>query len=72
MATRKLVLTVDDIDGTHPAKTITFGYQGRTYEIDLSDAHASQIHDALAPFIAAARAIDRTCGHKPRTQANRR
>ncbi|GAB4054742.1 Lsr2 dimerization domain-containing protein [Catellatospora paridis] len=59
MATRKILLTIDDLDGTQPAKTFTFGYQGRNYEIDLNDAHAAQLHDALAQFIAAARAIDR-------------
>jgi hypothetical protein len=34
---------------------VTFGLDGVDYEIDLTDANASKLRDALADFIAAAR-----------------
>lgn len=49
------VRLVDDLDGGPAAESITFGVDGRTYEIDLSEEHANELRDALAPFVAAAR-----------------
>jgi Lsr2 len=49
------VTLVDDLDGSEAAETVTFGFDGRTYEIDLSDDNAARLRDAFAPFVAAAR-----------------
>jgi Lsr2 len=38
-----------------PAGTVSFGLDGRVYEIDLSDDNAPRLRDALASFIAAVR-----------------
>ena len=46
---------VDDLDGSDAAGTVSFGLDGRAYEIDLSDDNAGKLRDALAPFVAAAR-----------------
>src|SRR4051794_8726943 len=51
----KLVDDLDDLDGSAATGTISFGLDGRGYEIDLSDDNAAALRDALASYIAAAR-----------------
>jgi nucleoid-associated protein Lsr2 len=55
MAQQVNVKLVDDLDGSDAAGTISFGLDGRAYEIDLSDENADALRDSLASFIAAAR-----------------
>jgi hypothetical protein len=55
MAKQTIVTVTDDLDGTEPAETVTFGLDGREYEIDLSDENTDKLHDALAPYIEAGR-----------------
>jgi Lsr2 len=55
MAQQVNVKFVDDLDGSDAAGTVTFGLDGRAYEIDLSDDNASRLRASLASFIAAAR-----------------
>lgn len=61
MARRIVHQLVDDIDGSvlevGEGETVTFSLDGVAYEIDLTDAHAGELRDALAPFIAAARSV---------------
>jgi hypothetical protein len=40
-----------DIDGTANAQTVTFGFQGVAYSIDLSPKHLEKLATALSPFI---------------------
>lgn len=53
MAKRVQVIHTDDIDGSDAAETIAFSLDGISYSIDLSEANASKLRDALAPYIAA-------------------
>ena len=46
---------VDDLDGTEGAEMVQFAVDGKHYEIDLSEANAGKLRDALAPYVAAAR-----------------
>jgi hypothetical protein len=55
MAQQVNVKFVDDLDGSDAAGTVSFGLDGRAYEIDLSDDNAARLRDSLASFIAAAR-----------------
>src|SRR6185436_3867499 len=55
MAQHVNVKLVDDLDGSDAAGTVSFGLDGRVYEIDLSDGNAAVLRDWLASFIAAAR-----------------
>src|SRR3954447_4127167 len=55
MAQQVNVKFVDDLDGSDAAGTVSFGLDGRSYEIDLSDDNAARLRDSLAAFIAAAR-----------------
>ena len=68
---RQVTLTlIDDIDGSQAAETVSFGVDGRRYVIDLSAAHAMQLREALAAYVAAARrGSGRTSPRRPPTPA---
>lgn len=59
MARQILHKLIDDIDGTElpvgGGEPITFGVDGATYEIDLSDENAKALRAAIAPYLNAAR-----------------
>ena len=55
MAQRVVVTLSDDIDGGEAAETITFGLDGKSYEIDLNPANAKKLRKALAPYVEAGR-----------------
>lgn len=60
--TRVVTWLQDDMTGEElpegAGQTVTYGLDGRTYEIDLSDDNAHQIRQLLAPLIAKSRMID--------------
>jgi hypothetical protein len=56
MSQQMTVRFVDDLDGSEASGTVDFGLDGRRYEIDLSEANAMRLREALAPFVGAARA----------------
>jgi len=66
MAQKVQISMVDDIDGGEAHDTVSFGLDGVTYEIDLSDEHAAALRDELATYIGSAR---RTGGRKARGTA---
>jgi hypothetical protein len=53
----KSVITsiTDDIDGGADAEPVTFGFQGVTYSIDLSQKNLDKLSKALTPFIDSAK-----------------
>ncbi|SER49517.1 histone-like nucleoid-structuring protein Lsr2 [Streptomyces qinglanensis] len=55
MAQRVVVMLSDDIDGGEAAETVSFGLDGKTYEIDLNTENAKQLRTELAPFVEAGR-----------------
>lgn len=56
MAQRIQVIKTDDLDPTAEAtQTVDFGLDGTDYEIDLTDANARRLRDALAEFVTAGR-----------------
>lgn len=57
MAQKVQVVLVDDLDGGEAAETVSFGLDGVTYEIDLSDRNASSLRDAFAPWVGHARRV---------------
>lgn len=57
MATITTMQVIDDLDGSADAETVGFGLDGVSYEIDLSQANAQRLRDALAEFVAAARRV---------------
>jgi hypothetical protein len=53
---RKIIETIlDDLDGSEGASTVFFAFDGRSYEIDLSEENRERLSSALQPFIDAAR-----------------
>jgi len=58
-----VVQLTDDIDGKPAAETVSFGLDGRSFEIDLSERNARALRKDLAPWVAAAR---RVSGRRPR------
>ena len=57
MAQRVVVQLTDDIDGKPAVETVTFGLDGRTFEIDLSEKNARALRKDLAPWVASARRV---------------
>ena len=55
MSQRRIVELLDDLDGGVADETLTFGLDGRTYEIDLSTANAKSLREAIDPYLAVAR-----------------
>jgi hypothetical protein len=60
MAKRVITTLEDDLDGSDANETITFSINGAEYEIDLNDAHANELHEALKEYTSVAR---KTAGH---------
>ena len=52
---RTIVSLVDDLDGTEAAETVTFGIDGDSFEIDLSEANADALRSTLDDWVARAR-----------------
>lgn len=71
MARRIVHQLVDDLDDTvlevGAGETVLFSLDGVAYEIDLTDAHAAALRDALGPYIAAGRRIS---GGRPAAAAS--
>jgi hypothetical protein len=57
----------DDLDGGPADHTVSFALDGKDYEIDLSDANAEKLREALRPFVAAARKTPTGNGRTKRT-----
>jgi hypothetical protein len=57
MAQKVQVLITDDIDGSDGAGSVTFGLDGVTYEIDLSEANASKLRKSLATYVEHGRKV---------------
>lgn len=57
---RVQIVLIDDLDGSEAAEAVTFGLDGTTYEIDLSEANAAALREALAPYLAKATRVSST------------
>jgi Lsr2 len=57
MAQQVIVELVDDLDGStsEDISTVSFGLDGATYEIDLTEANAQTLRSSLEQFVGAAR-----------------
>lgn len=55
MAQRIKVILEDDLDGSEAAETVTFGLDGVTYEIDLSEDNAAQLREDVGSWVGHAR-----------------
>jgi hypothetical protein len=76
MARTVAVVMTDDLDGSPAAETVMFGFDGVTYEIDLSERNRARLHRDLAPYVAAGRQVSRSrrrtaSGRQPGPRADR-
>jgi hypothetical protein len=55
MAQKVTVSLVDDLSGAQADETVSFGLDGKSYEIDLSSKNADKLRQSLADYVAAAR-----------------
>ena len=70
MVTKTVVSVVDDIDGSPDAETVTFTYDGKSYEIDLARKNRDALASALSPFVKAARPTSRKSAQRPTSNSN--
>lgn len=66
MARTVAVVMTDDLDGSPAAQTVMFGFDGVTYEIDLSERNRARLQQDLAPYVAAGRRVSRSRGRADR------
>jgi Lsr2 len=60
MARKVQVILSDDLDENLPAdETVSFSLDGTNYEIDLAEKNATELRDAFARYIGAARKVGR-------------
>jgi len=73
MAQKTQIILTDDLDGSEATQTITFAFQGTSYEIDLNDEHAASIEESFAEWISNARKATsgRSTGAAARSSAGR-
>jgi hypothetical protein len=55
MAKETIIRLTDDLDGTEASETIKFGFEGRNYEIDLSDKNIAAFRKAMEKYVERAR-----------------
>lgn len=55
-----IVTLTDDLDGGKADQTVVFGFDGTSYEIDLSKRNANAFEKVLRPYVAAARKAGRS------------
>lgn len=70
MARKTVTSLVDDLDGSVATRTVAFGWQGRSYEIDLSKKNIAAFEKALKPYLSSARTASGGRG-KTRTAGRR-
>jgi hypothetical protein len=54
---KAVVSLIDDLDGSVADVTVTFGYQGQEYEIDLNQEHANEMRETLGSYAVHARTV---------------
>jgi len=73
MAQKVTTHLVDDLTGDTiedgKGHTVTFGFDGAYYEIDLTDDNADALREAFSDYIAAARKVTGRSGRAGRTSA---
>jgi len=66
MAQKVQVVLSDDLDGGAADETVSFGLDGTSYEIDLSEKNAEALRSAFAEYVGHARRAGRGGGQSAR------
>jgi Lsr2 len=72
LARRVTTRLVDDLDGSDAVTTVSFSLDGRSFEIDLSEGHLTELRTALEPFVTAARLVSGGDGARRIVRPSRR
>ncbi|QCX75723.1 Nucleoid-associated protein Lsr2 [Streptomyces sp. YIM 121038] len=64
MAQRVEIKLIDDLDGKTADETVTFGLDGRQYEIDLSTKNADKLRGLLEQYVTSGRKTGSSRGTK--------
>jgi hypothetical protein len=59
MAKTTVVTVTDDIDGSDGAETVSFSFDGQSFEIDLGPKNMDKFRQSLQPFIDSSRRVTR-------------
>jgi hypothetical protein len=70
MAKTVIVKLTDDIDGGDAEETVQFSLDGKSYEIDVNSANATQLRAAFKPFIDKGRISEGSSRAKAPRQSN--
>ena len=62
MAQQTTVILTDDIDGGKAVETVSFGLDGKHYEIDLGAKNAKNLRKVVAAYIEAGRKVKTISG----------
>jgi hypothetical protein len=65
VAQRTQVVLIDDVDGGQAVETMSFSLDGISYEIDVSQAHAEEMREALAPWLPHSRRVGGRSTRRP-------
>ena len=57
MVMRLVEMYEDDLEGGRADVTVSFGLDGASYEIDLTNENAHQLRESLRPYVEAARTV---------------
>ncbi|MDQ6783021.1 MAG: Lsr2 family protein [Actinomycetota bacterium] len=57
MARKTTVHLIDDVSGGDADETVSFGFRGTTYEVDLSAKNATALEKALSKYMDAGRKV---------------
>ena len=68
MAQQTTVILTDDIDGGKAVETVSFGLDGKQYEIDLGAKNAKNLRKAVAAYIEAGRKVTTNTGTRGATK----
>ena len=72
MAKTVSVVITDDLDGSPDAETVSFGFDGHSYEIDLGKKNLAKLEKSLQPFMEAGRkTAARKAAKAPRAAGSR-
>ncbi len=72
MAKTTVVTITDDIDGSQGAETVSFSFDGQSYEIDLSRKNHDKFKRGLQPFIDSGRRVGRQGPRSARARTSRK
>jgi Lsr2 len=72
MAKTVAVVVSDDLDGSPGARTVSFGLDGKTYEIDLTEKNRAKLARTIAPYVQAGRRVTGSRGRGAARQGSAR